>query len=99
MKPEPPVTRTALIAASRSVHMPMWLERYRSIAQNEKAATRRPFQFANSLEGLFRRRQGSRFGCGCRRFCGRLFLTLGQDELVALDRNFAQPVHHRAGTG
>src|SRR5262249_532152 len=49
------------------------------------------------VRSSLRRRQSRRFGGGLgldRRF----FLTFGEDELIALDRDLAELVHHRAGS-
>src|SRR5262245_44101833 len=74
------------------------LETRQRAAKSEKAARRRPLRNSQSRR-LFGGRQGRRLGRSRGRFGGCLLLALGKNELVALERDFAQLVHHRAGAG
>src|SRR5579872_5351274 len=58
----------------------------------------RPSRNPRSAGALFRRRQRRGLGGGFRLY-RRLLLPLGEDELVALDGDLADLVHHRAGPG
>src|SRR5208282_2651735 len=65
-----------------------------------KAAKWRPSLSLLTARPLLRGRQRRRLsGSRSRGLRGRLLLALGEDELVALDGDLAQPVHHGAGPG
>src|SRR5581483_10381645 len=67
-------------------------------AITKKAGARPAFSFDVSLSrNLLRRRQRQRFGLGRGRHDRRLLLALVQDQLVALDRDFADLGHRGAG--
>src|SRR6516225_7564020 len=101
MKPEPPVTNTTLIAAPLGHAAETYGGAMAKLSAGHKrkgrpwAAFRRLVMSAR----LFGGRERCRLGWSRGRFGGGFLLALGENELVALERDFAQAVHHRAGSG